>query len=37
MAGVVVTSLPDPSTVICCAYELGVLSDLQVGDNNVSW
>ena len=27
-----VTSLPDPSTVTCCAYELGVLSDLQVGE-----
>ena len=27
-----VTSLPDPSTVTCSAYELGVLSDLQVGE-----
>ena len=26
------SSLPDPSTVSYCAYELGVLSDLQVGE-----
>ena len=36
-----VTSLPDPSTVTCCAYELGVLSDLQVmyncEDITLSW
>ena len=33
LAGVMVTTLPDPSTVTCCAHELAVLSDLQVGDN----
>ena len=32
LAGVKITSLPNPSTVNCCAYELGVLSDLQVGE-----
>ena len=44
MAGLKVTSLPEPSTVSYLAYELGVLSDLQVGEimyngNNItlSW
>ena len=32
MAGLKVTSLPEPSTVSYLAYELGVLSDLQVGE-----
>ena len=32
MAGLKVTALPEPSTVSYSAYELGVLSDLQVGE-----
>ena len=32
LAGVMVTSLLDPSTVTCCAYQLGVLSQLQAGE-----
>ena len=38
LAGVMVTRLPNPCTVTC-AYELGILSDLQVGKINItlSW
>ena len=32
MAGLKVTSLPEPCTVSYLVYELGALSDLQVGD-----
>ena len=32
MEGLKITALPEPCTVSYLAYELGVLSDLQVGE-----